>query len=279
MRLPLALLGLLLLSSASAAPAPVVVLTVNGAISPATADYFRRGLDHAVKQGAQLVVFQVDTPGGLDTSMRAIIKDILASPIPVAVYVAPSGARAASAGTYILYASHVAAMAPATNLGAATPVQIGGPGGEPSKPEEKPKSDEGKKQDKNAAKKRGEKGAPEPGDAMSRKAIHDASAYMRGLAELRGRNAEWGEKAVREAVSLPAEDAVKIKVADLIASDVPDLMKKVNAKTFEIQGQKRTLNTDGAELVRIEPDWRSRLLAVRAARRAARKGIPAPVPR
>jgi membrane-bound serine protease (ClpP class) len=260
MRLLLALLLSSLLLAASAAPQPVIVLTVNGAIGPATADYFHRGLDRAVKEGAQLLVLQVDTPGGLDTSMRAIIKDILAAPIPVAVYVAPSGARAASAGTYILYASHIAAMAPATNLGAATPVQIGG-SGEPSKRDDKPGADERAKQDKKGGKAK-DSSAPEPGDAMGRKMVHDASAYIRGLAQLRGRNAEWAERAVREAVSLPADEAVKIKVADLIASDLTDLLKKVNGKVIELQGQKRTLETDGAAVMRLDPDWRSRLLAI-----------------
>ena len=260
MRLLLALLLSSLLLTASAAPPPVIVLTVNGAIGPATADYFHRGLDRAVKEGAQLLVLQVDTPGGLDTSMRAIIKDILASPIPVAVYVAPSGARAASAGTYILYASHIAAMAPATNLGAATPVQIGGPG-EPSRHDDKPGADERPKQDKKGGKAK-ESSPPEPGDAMGRKIVHDASAYIRGLAQLRGRNAEWAERAVREAVSLPADEAVKIKVADLIASDLTDLLKKVNGKVIELQGQKRTLETEGAVVMRLDADWRSRLLAI-----------------
>ncbi len=270
MRLVVLLVLSILSGASSAAPAPVIVLNVNGVIGPATADYFHRGLKRAEKDGAQLLVLQVDTPGGLDTSMRAIIKDILASPIPVAVYVAPSGARAASAGTYILYASHIAAMAPATNLGAATPVQIGGFGGEPGKDKggnDKPgDTDAGKDaqskdgQRKDAAEK--PKDVPESGDTMTRKMTHDAAAYIRGLAQLRGRNVEWAERAVNEAVSLPASEAVKMHVADLIASDLADLLAKIDGRTFEIQARKLTLNTKDATSVRIEPDWRSQLLAV-----------------
>ncbi|MDO9204557.1 nodulation protein NfeD [Methylotenera sp.] len=241
----------------------VHVLTVKGAISPASADYLVRGINKAVDAQARLVVIELDTPGGLDTSMRDIIKAILASPIPVATYVSPKGARAASAGSYILYASHIAAMAPATNLGAATPVELAPSGGAPpEKPATPDKS--GEKPASTSPSQDATQGAPQGvlQDAKTKKAVHDAAAYIRSLAELRGRNADWAERAVREAVSLSAEAALQAKVVDVVAENVDDLLKQIHGRKVKLSSGEITLDTVNLTVTRIEPDWRSKLLSV-----------------
>jgi len=240
------LMGLVLLAHAmgaagaqavpAAAPAPaspgtVVLMELDGAIGPAAVDHVRRGLRLAAREQARLAVIQLDTPGGLDASMRDIVKDILASPVPVATFVAPDGARAASAGTYILYASHIAAMAPASNLGAATPVAIGAP-------------------------------TPAVPDTMAAKRLADASAYLRSLAQLRGRNADWGELAVRESASLSAAEALQKNVITLVAQDVADLLRQVDGREVRTAQGTLRLSTRQAQVLVFEADWRSRVLSV-----------------
>jgi len=231
-----------------------VVLEIDGVIGPAIADYVTRELTRIDSTHTRLVVLRMNTPGGLDTSMRDIIRAILASPVPVATYVAPSGARAASAGTYITYASAVAAMAPGTNLGAATPIQLGGLPGLPGGTPEKTK---GTGQDKDHA----DGGPEEPADAETRKVVNDAVAYIRSLAELNGRNADWAADAVRRGVSAPASEALKLHVIDVVADDVADLLRKVDGRTVMVGGESRRLAVAGLDIVTIRPDWRTEILA------------------
>jgi membrane-bound serine protease (ClpP class) len=248
----LALLALQLLAAALPdEPAGGVLLRVDGPIGPAIDDFFVRELRKADEADAALVLVTIDTPGGLDTSMRSMIKAILAADLPVVTYVSPSGARAASAGTYLMYASHVAAMAPGTNLGAATPIQIGGPPGAPQQPE-KPVPEPGEERGK----------APAPADPAERKAVNDAVAYLRSLAELRGRNADWAEQAVREGASLSNRQAVQMGVVDLVADDVPALLAALDGREVRLPQRTVRLATDGLVLHEVEPDWRTELLAL-----------------
>ena len=243
----------------------VWVVELEGAIGPASADYFIRALRRADEQGVNLLVLRLDTPGGLDKSMRDMIKAILASRVPVATYVAPNGSRAASAGTYIMYASHVAAMAPATNIGSSTPVSIGGEGSPlplPTAPD--PLGDPGE----------GDGETEEPGDepqatdeqppasAMDRKVVNDAVSYIKGLAELRGRNAEWAEATVREAANLTAAEALEMNVIDHVAEDLSQLLEVVDGRTVNAGGIDVVIRTADAEVEFIEPDWRYELLGI-----------------
>ncbi|HZW26076.1 MAG TPA: nodulation protein NfeD [Gallionella sp.] len=239
--------ALLLSLPFTATAGTVVVAGIDGAISPPSAAYFLRALEQAKESQAELLVLRLNTPGGLDTSMREMIQAILASPVPVATYVSPSGARAASAGTYLLYASHIAAMAPGTNLGAATPVSIG-IGGDQS-PDGK---DDGKG--------RAPGGSAPGGSTMEKKVTQDAAAYLRSLAQLRHRNTEWAEKVVREAASLSAGDALKLKVVDFVAADLADLLRQADRRSVVMEGDERRLNLAGAVIVTVERNWQERAL-------------------
>ncbi len=249
-RILITVLLALLLAGGATAQREALVIPIDGAIGAATGEFVVNGIEQARETGAALVVLKMDTPGGLDKAMRQIIQAVLASTVPVVGYVAPSGARAASAGTYILYASHVAAMAPATNLGAATPVQVGGGGlpGLGDRDQQQEESDESQ--------------AEPAGDASERKLINDAVAYIRGLAELRGRNADWAERAVRESVSLQSGAALEQEVIDLVADDVPSLLAQIDGRSVDLPGGEQVLDTEGLAVRQIEPGWRARLLSV-----------------
>ena len=269
----------------------VTLLTVQDAIGPATSDYIVKGIEHAEQRGSELVVIELDTPGGLDTAMRDIIQAILGSTIPVATYVYPQGARAASAGTYILYASHIAAMAPATNTGAATPVAIGGssPIPLPETPEaaeeaedaedvgqadEAAQEDEAQDDDTAAIGDDPTSDAddveaapatesfPQPATATERKAVNDAVAYILSLAEQRGRNAEWAERAVRSGESISAQAALENNVIDVVAEDLADLLAQIDGLTVNVDGEDLVLDTEGLLTDLFEPDWRTQFLAV-----------------
>ena len=241
--LPLMLVVFWIHAAFSNVTSTAILLEVKGPIGPPSVSYIERALKDAASRQSPLLILQLDTPGGLDASMREIIQLLMTSPVPVVTFVAPSGARAASAGTYILYASHVAAMAPGTNLGAATPVQLGGvtdPGRQESDADNLSYSRE---------------------SDMQSKIINDAEAYLRSLAQLRGRNVEWAVEAVRNAKSLSAEEALQKNVIDIVATHVPDLLAQLDGKEIKLIHQTQALRTSGLTIKKIEPDWHTQLLS------------------
>ncbi len=247
-------------AASSVGRTPALGLEISGAIGPATVLYIQHGLEVAQQRGSPFVILEIDTPGGLATSMREIISGILASTVPIVAYVAPPGARAASAGTYILYACHFAAMAPATNLGAATPVSIGG--SEPAPPAESPAKPGQTGQTGQTGKTAPPSEPTPPMSAEERKVLNDSIAYIRGLAQLRGRNADWAEEAVRGAASLPATQALQQHVIDLIAPDLTSLLTQLNGRETHIGERTVRLDTVGVRVEWMKPDWRTRLLGV-----------------
>jgi membrane-bound serine protease (ClpP class) len=228
--------------------APVILIDIKGAIGFVAAEHLAKALKRAAEEGSPALIVRLDTPGGLLSSTREMIQAILASPVPVVMYVAPEGSRAASAGTYLLYASHVAAMAPGTHMGAATPIALSAPGMPGAPPPPKPKSDKDTEQD--------------PGSVSARKSLNDAVAYIRSLAELRGRNADWAEKAVRDAATLTATAALKERAVDLIASDIPDLVAQIDGRSVKTTAGDVRLGTKGRAVVEIKPDWKMQIMSV-----------------
>ncbi|MBR31286.1 MAG: serine protease [Spirochaetaceae bacterium] len=246
-------------SAESGSRPTAILLEVKGAITPATTDYLLRGFREARHIDADLILLRMDTPGGLSSSMRDIIQEILNSPIPVVSYVSPPGSRAASAGTYMLYASHIAAMAPSTNLGSATPVKMGGMPGSPEG-QEKPSKDKNDKQDEGAP--GADPGKREGNTAMERKVLEDAVAYIRGLANRHGRNADWAEKAVRDAVNITAEDALDRNVIDVVAVSSEELLERIHGREVQMASETSRIKSANARIVEFLPDWRHELLSV-----------------
>lgn len=225
----------------------VAVFTISGAISPASRDYLIRSMKKAQSEHARLFILKLDTPGGLDTSTRDIIKQILASPIPMITYVHPDGARAASAGTYILYASHLAAMTPSTTLGAATPVNIAAPAlpNPTDKDEDKPENQ-----------------APSSKTTMEQKVLNDSIAFIRGLAKRHNRNQQWAEMSVIEAATLTASEAKEKNVINIVAKDLQDLLHQVEGISIMINASEYKITSSNLKVKHYNPDWRNNLLAI-----------------